>query len=143
MEQQELKETWFELNRERVRLRNQRTDLETELSEVNNKLSHLQEVLNHLAPLSGMNFEESISGLGITDAIRFVLKHSDQRLSAADVRTSLTEQGFDFAGHTAPNASIYKVLNRLVTAEEVEREKDEEGVRVFYKWKLTDEDIPF
>ena len=143
MEQQQLKDTWFELNRERARLVNQRTDLETELSEVNNKLAHLAEVLNHLAPLSGMNFEETISGLGITDAIRSILKHANERLSAADVRRSLTEQGFDFTGHTAPNASIYKVLNRLVTAEEVEREKDEESSRVYYKWKITDEDIPF
>ena len=143
MEQHELKQTWFQLNRERARLSNKRTDLETELSEVNNNLAHLEEVLNHLAPLSGLHFEQTIAGLGITDAIRFVLKAADQRLSAADVRRSLTEQGFDFSGHTAPNASIYKVLNRLVAAEEVEREKDEEESRVYYKWKPTDEDIPF
>lgn len=148
MDAQDFAKTWHEVNKERFDLLNQRTTLETELSEVKTKISHLSEVLNHLAPLAGLMYanEENISTLGLTDAIRSILKRSsDERMSPQDVRTRLGERGYDLSGLSAPMASIYKILTRLVDdSEEVERER-EDG-RVYYRWKstpITDEDIPF
>jgi len=127
-------------------LANRQVDLETELSEIRNKIGHLDEVMKHLAPLSGFadDSAESISGLGITDSVRVILRTSGRRMSAQDVRRALEEKGFDLSGLTVPMASIYKVLSRLEESGEFEREK-EDG-RVFFKWKapvITDEDIPF
>jgi len=138
--------TWSELQVERQELFNRRTDLETELSEVRTKISHLNEVLNHLGPLADISFsEDNISALGITDAVRLVLRGSSGRLSAQDIRKELVDKGYDLSTLSVPMASIYKILSRLSDDDgEVEREK-EEG-RVYYKWKIppmTDEDIPF
>jgi hypothetical protein len=138
--------TWHQMHTEKFKLCNRRTDLETELVELRNQISHLDEVMSHLAPLAGLGYanEEDFSHLGITDAVRSVIKHSDDRVSAQDVRRLLGEKGYDLSGLSAPMASIYKILSRLVD-DEVEREK-EEG-RVYYRWKhpppITDEDIPF
>lgn len=147
MNTEDFKAKYWELDEERRELIGRRTDLETELVEVRNKITHLDEVLSHLAPLADLPFyeDDTVSGLGITDAIRYVLKMSDERLSAQDVRQQLSAKGYDLSPLTAPMASIYKILGRIEESGEVIREK-EEG-RVYYKWKndgpISDEDIPF
>jgi chromosome segregation ATPase len=145
MEPAEFTKMWSELRAEKTRLLNQRTEIETELSEINNKLAHLSETLTHLDPLTdNPHSSGEIAGLGITDAVRTILKTSSEKLSAKDVEQQLQNNGYDLSGLTAPMASIYKILNRLDLAGEVNREK-EEG-RVYYTWKfppITDEDIPF
>lgn len=139
-------QTWADLHGERVRLFDRRTELETELMEIRNKIFHIDEVLNHLGPLADIGFGANRPvGLGITDAVRWVLRNSAQRLSPRDVHQQLIEKEYDLSGLSSPMASIYTILRRLeVDAEEVEREK-EDG-RVYYKWKIppiSDEDIPF
>jgi hypothetical protein len=53
------------------------------------------------------------------------------------------EKGFDLSRLSAPMASIYKILSRLVDDSQLEREKQEDG-RMGYQWKgIRDEDIPF
>ncbi len=118
-----------------------------ELSEINTRISHIAEVLVHLAPLAGLTYGENIAGLGITDAVSYVLEHHDGPMSAAEVRDALTEKGFDMSGHSAPMSSIYKILSRLAADEKnpIEREIVDGG-RVNYQWKrdeITDDDIPF
>ena len=150
MNSEDLFKTWTDLREMQRKLLDRRVILETELAEVKNNISHLETILANLAPMAGFQEDaESISGLGITDAIRVILRNSDVRMSAADVRKILNEKGFDLSGLSAPMASIYKILARLVNdSGEVEREM-EEG-RVFFSWKrpvesspITDEDIPF
>jgi len=147
MKQEEYSEYWSRISHERRVLSDERAGLETTLSEIKTKIKHLDEILEHLGPLAGIASGEDISKLGITDAIRAILKNSNERMSAQDVRSSLIERGFDLSGLTAPMSSIYKVLSRLVSdSEEVERER-EEGGNVFFKWKhpaeISDDDIPF
>ena len=149
MEQEEFLKTWTELSEEHGTLLDRRVILETELAEVRNKITHIEQVLSHLAPLAGFQQDaEGISSLGLTDAIRFILQSSTERMSANDVRKVLHEKGVDLSGLSAPMASIYKILSRLVNdSEEVERET--EGGRVYFTWKrpaaspISDEDIPF
>ena|ERR1035438_8671764 len=146
MDAKDYGKTWRELSIQQWELIDRRTGLETELSEITKQISHLQEVLNHLAPLAGISYgRQNISGMGMTDAIRTVLRSADDRLSAQEVREALAENGYDLSGLTAPKASIYKVLSRLTDdSGEVEREK-EDG-KIFYRWKkseIADEDIPF
>ena len=149
-QQDDYQQAWNDFWQERSALTNQRTALETDLSEIKTKIRHIDEILDHLAPLTGaISSDDDLSGLGITDAIRAVLKKASERMSAAEVRNALTAKGFDLSAHTAPMASIYKILSRLVNdSEEVERERDDDG-SVFFGWKrpspteITDDDIPF
>jgi hypothetical protein len=141
MERAVYESTWDTLNDERRRLTDQRTELETELSEITRQLAHIEEILSHLAPLAGLHYVAEFSALGMTDAIRLVLREATERMSTSEVRTALAEKGFDFSGHTAPGSSIHKILTRLDKSGEVEKET--EDFRVYFTWKKTDDDIPF
>lgn len=128
----------------RKNLANRRNDLEMELSETRNKIAHLDEVLNHLAALTGTSTTGDLAGLGITDAIRAVVRIKGERMSPQDVRERLTEHGFDMSDLTAPMASIYKILSRLADDPNECLQREKEDGRVFYKYTgITDEDIPF
>jgi hypothetical protein len=141
---------WEALFLKRFELHSRRSDLEAQLSDVNNQIAHLREVMAHLGPLVGLPDGESITALGITDAVRWVLKNSEDRLSPNEVRDMLAQKDYDLSNLTAPMGSIYKILSRLSSDNnrpEVLREKDEDG-KVYYKWKreevgITDDDIPF
>jgi hypothetical protein len=148
--------TWVDLESERNSLMGKRAELEADLNEVNNKISHLTETLRHLAPLAGVHGEHGgVIGLGITDAIRTILRSASHReedewMTASDVKKDLNEKGFDFSGISHPMASIYKILSRLVDdygeAEKEKIELEEGGGRIAFRWKvpeITDEDIPF
>jgi len=139
--------TFSELESERSELFEQRAEVEANLIEIKKKIEHLDAILEHLAPLAGVTTERSFSGLGITDAIRSTLKGASSLMSAQDVQESLINKGLDLAGLSAPMASIYKVLSRLVDSDEIERVPGD-GKRVFYRWAypdtgITDDDIPF
>lgn len=141
-------ETFKQLVHKRTVLVQKRTELETQLNDLNVEIAHLEEVTDHLGPLAGIVADPaSIVGLGITDAIRTVLRTSQTRMAASDVRRELGEKGFDFSGQTHPMASIYKILSRLYEAGEIDKIEDEDNFRVFYAWKkddeIKDEDIPF
>lgn len=148
MSTQDYLDAWNQLARKRIELINKRTELETQLNDLNVELAHLEEVTSHLEPLAGIVTDpRSIVGLGITEAIRVVLRTSQTRMSATDVRRELGEKGFDFSGQTHPAASIYKILSRLHEAGEVKKIEDEDGYRVYYAWdrdeEIKDDDIPF
>jgi hypothetical protein len=151
MDAKEFEETWDRLHKERHDLFQLRTNLETDLVEVRNKIVHLDSILAHMAPLAEIDWyndvDGNINGLGLTDSVRHVLRNSQTRMSAKEIWESLKEKGYDFSGLSAPMASIYKILSRLIDdANEVEKEQDGDSPRVYYKWKVTpisDEDIPF
>jgi hypothetical protein len=145
MDAEELRKTYREIANERADLSNHRIDLETELSDTRKKIAHFDEVLNHLAPMLGMAHRDGgVAGLGITEAIRYVIRRNGERFAPTDVRERLQEAGYDLSDLTAPMASVYKILARLADnpSEQVEREK-EEG-RVYYRFTgISDDDIPF
>ena len=144
MEASDYRKTWFDICNERQHLISRRTELENDLVEIRNSISHLDEIIDHLAPLAGMAVDrEDIAKLGLTDAIRAILRVKKERLAPQDVRQRLIEKGYDLSSLTAPMASVYKILNRLYAADEVAREKQDDG-SVFYEWKgITDDEIPF
>lgn len=147
MDSEFFEQTWYSLHREKTLLESRRDDLEVELAEIRTHLRHIDAAIEHIAPLAGKHPPDSLSEMGMTDAVRFVLRNSQERMSPADVRRQIVDKGFDITTLTAPMASIYKVLGRLVEDDKVVREK-EDG-RVFYRWKhedssgITDDDIPF
>lgn len=149
MEQSDYKAMWLKLFEESHELLNERTRLENELNDLSAKLHNVERTLEHLRPLAGITGDD-LSGVGLTDAIRAVLKKATERMSANDVRHSLSAKGFDLSRYTSPMSSIYTVLGRLSEdGGEVIREK--EGNQVFYRWaennfsptEISDDDIPF
>jgi hypothetical protein len=118
-----------------------RTELEVRLGDIGKELESLEETMSHLSPLAGYTSEaDSIGNLGITDAVRGVLDLKT-RMSAAEVKAKMEEKGFDFSKYSAPDASVRTILKRLVEANKAAVEK--EGYKTFYKYQLTDEEIPF
>lgn len=74
-----------------------------------------------------------IREVGLTDAIRTVLKSAREWLSVTTVRDHLIAIGFNFSGYSAnPLASVSTVLRRL-SLDEVER-KTADGIAV-YRWR--------
>ncbi len=147
METSDHAKIWSDYYAERQRLYNHRNELETDLNETRNKIRHIDELLNHLRPLADISHsDETLTSLGITDAIRYVLRTSNERLSPQDIRQQLTDKGYDLSDLTAPMASIYTILGRLSKGETREVEREREEGRVYFKWiipPITDEDIPF
>ena len=122
-------------------LKGRRAELEAALGDTVHEIENIKKAIDHLAPLAGMMYDEKdVSNMGITDAVRHVLDPKE-RLSVAEIKAKMEEQGFDFSSYNAPNASIHTILKRLVDAGKAELEKD--GWNSFYKYLPTDEDIPF
>jgi hypothetical protein len=143
MEKSEYETIYQRLGKERRELENRRADMEATLADITKQIESLQETMITLAPLAGYTFyEESISKLGITDATRKVLGlESDVWMSVSEIKAKMIGLGYDFSKYSAPDASIHTTLKRLVEAERAESKKEE--WRIFYKFKETDEDIPF
>ncbi|QNI37295.1 hypothetical protein [Edaphobacter albus] len=137
-------ETWKNVFMKKVELTDRRATLEAELSDINTQIGHLNEIMSHLAPLAGVPAKENLATLGITDAIRWVMEKSKERMAPKDVHDELREKGFDMSTLSAPMASIYKILARLAgsSTPEILREKEEDG-KVFYRWIEKSDDIPF
>jgi hypothetical protein len=64
------------------------------------------------AGMLGMSSED-ISGAGITDAIRQVLRDSKVPLRPTDIKTALVARGFDISGYANPGTVIHNTLTRL------------------------------
>lgn len=134
---------WTELYRKSEALKDRRDVLEAEIADITKQISQLDKVLNHLSPLAGLGAGQHLIGMGITDAVRYILKNAESRLSPTDVRDKLTEKGYDLSNLTAPMSSIYKILSRLADASEPEITREKEDNNVFYSWIRKESDIPF
>src|ERR1700722_6686336 len=88
---------WRELYRKSEALKERRDVLEAEIADIAKQLSQLNKVLSHLSPLAGLGGGENFISMGITDAVRYILKNAETRLSPTDVRDRLTEKGYDLS----------------------------------------------
>lgn len=126
-----------------------RDELELQLGEITTELANLYKTLSHLTPLAGYTFAvDSLSELGITDAVRAVLR-PNEKMSAGDVREKMEEKGFDFSRYSAPDASVRTILKRLVDAKPAQAVSEKDGWKIYYSAvptqgpEISDEDIPF
>jgi hypothetical protein len=119
-----------------------RTELEVKLGDITKELESLEETLAHFGPLAGYGPSEfdPLITLGITDAVRSVLSPTT-RMAPSEIKASMEQRGFDFSKYSAPDASVRTILKRLVEAGKASFEK--EGHKIFYKYAVTDEEIPF
>jgi hypothetical protein len=59
------------------------------------------------------------SAVGLTEAIRTVLRLSGKPMPAAEVKNTLTVMGFDFSNFSNPSAAVHSTLKRMVSAGEL------------------------
>jgi hypothetical protein len=128
---------------ERMDLEKQRAAIEASLADLTKEIESLNQTMGNLAPLAGYDFDDqSIANLGITEATRKVLAlDRDAWMSVNEIKTKMSELDYDFSKYSAPDASLHTTLKRLVDAGRAEFKKEE--WKIFYKFKQTDDDIPF
>ncbi|MGA9981402.1 MAG: hypothetical protein WBQ08_22470 [Candidatus Sulfotelmatobacter sp.] len=64
--------------------------------------------------------EPEDSFVGLTEAIRMVLRRNNELMTAGEIRMSLKSVGFDLARFKNPTAAIYNTLLRMAKAGEVQ-----------------------
>jgi len=106
------------------RLTAQRDAIET-------RLAQLRQTIGALGPLCKLPQHDI---LGLTDAIRSVLRARYGALTPVEVKDGLQTQGLDLSTYSNPLASIHAVLKRLARAGEILRIEDRRRKTV-YAWK--------
>ena len=125
--------------RELEEMRATRDELEIQLNDLNGQIVQLEQLFASLEPIASEAPQEAtirvdgISDLELADAIREVLKQSEQYRTPRGVRDSLRSSGYDLDQHTNALASIHGVLKRLVSSREVEN-LERKG-KTYYRWK--------
>jgi len=72
-----------------------------------------------------------ISDLSLTDAIRWIFKGSKRPLSALDVRTKLTDLGYNLEQFDNPLANIHTALTRMGETNEITKIESEGKKKTF------------
>ena len=75
---------------------------------------------------------------GFTNAIRKVLRSSNEPLTAAEVKERLGDTGFSLAGYSNPSALVHTILKRLAKGESVSS-VTKSGVAA-YQWEVAGDD---
>src|SRR5262245_17994303 len=121
---------WSDVNRkiqeELTELREGRELQLSDLAETNDRIVQLEKLAEYITPL----LEESetlpdvsvpVTNLNLADAVREVLKHSEQFRTPRGIRDALEYNGYNLKErHNNPLASIHGILKRLVESGEAE-----------------------
>jgi len=106
------------------RLKAQRDAIET-------RLAQLRQTIGALGPLCKLPRHDI---LGLTDAIRSVLRARSGGLTPLEVKDGLQTQGLDLSTYSNPLASIHAVLKRLARSGEILRLENRRR-KTAYAWK--------
>lgn len=147
MDKQFWKDAWETVQRELQELRDDRDERMVELEEINSQIVQRETLADHIAPFIGkpkksgiVIIAEGIAELTLANAIREVLKQSDQYRTARGVRDSLAASGYDLNQHNNAIASVHGVLKRLAETGDVEQLEVEGKTR--YRWKGQPASLP-
>jgi hypothetical protein len=110
-----------------------RRELDALLRERDQIETRIARVRHTVAALSALCDEPTPVELGLTDAIRTVLRGSVEALAPTDVKERLDVLGFDLSSHANPLASVHTVLKRLVHAGEAETTEGYGGRMVYWR----------
>jgi hypothetical protein len=110
-------------------------DVERKLEGLERRKAQLRATIAGLRSLMGDPSDPSdAEDMTLTDAIRTVLKGSDQFMSVQQVIVNLRLMGLQFSGDKT--ATVGAILNRLARTERVIQGTTDDS-RVGYKWKTT------
>lgn len=124
--------TDFEYQEALKKAENELADLKRQRQQVDLRISRLEQTIAGLRALTDPDFE---SDVGLTDAIRHVLRASQNLMRPSDVRAGLQAMGKSVEEHTNPMASIHAILARLIKSREV-MEFSGLGSGKYYWWTL-------
>jgi len=94
----------------------QRDALNVEIIQLQSKIKNYQIVLDR-ARLSGRITHDQL--VGISEAIRSILRISARPMAAADVKNALDLIGFDFSNLSNPSAAVHSTLKRMASTREL------------------------
>jgi hypothetical protein len=113
-------------------------------ADIDGQIHRVSQLIKQLAAHSGVESDTALSPLivyenrGLTSGIRLSLKQSGKWKTAAEVRHSLLEFGYNLSNYANSSAVINTTLNRLVP-EFIE--KDTEHGTSRYRWKNAGDEI--
>ncbi len=131
--------TTFKADLERYRaklaeLEARQRDLDDERERIGHTMEHVNKMIASLTVLSGeAEGSVPINSLGMTDAIRAILKKATEPMAAPDIMAALTEGRFDMSKYAQPISVVHTTLKRLLEKEEVET-RAAQG-KLLYGWK--------
>lgn len=123
-------------------MRSQRELLASQLRELDDQIAVAQQDVEtaktiwNRTPFSGAEVGDPkpLAGMGMTEAIRYVLSRLMLRMTPTEVRDKMAEWGYDFSKYeTDVVSSIHTVLKRFAAKGDA-KEFDEGRRRKSYKW---------
>jgi ABC-type transporter Mla subunit MlaD len=106
------------------RLKTQRDDIDTRIARLESAIAGLNGLLGR---------QRGGEQLGMTTALRTVLKAATEPMSLNALRCALDSLGFDLSGYSQPLPTIATAVKRLVDRAEAEQVESPSGT--CYRWK--------
>ncbi len=119
---------------EMTQLLHDRDQINQRIAKLAPVIEYLSALCNRMTPPPDLSVSMYIRELGLTDAIRFVLKNSGIALSPTEVRDRLREAGFDLNRYENELPPIHNTLERLKGAGEVEERINAAAGKKTYRW---------
>ena len=79
----------------------------------------LQDKIRHVARMVDVTVDDPIQQLGLTDAIRYVIRHADKPVTPVEVRDELLKRYCDPEDYRNLLASVHTVMKRLARVGEI------------------------
>jgi hypothetical protein len=108
-----------------------REKIEERLTHLKSTIDVLSALLQEPPKLDQDDSPEMLDSVGISEAIRQVLKDADVGLMPNQVKAKLSDAGFDLSKYANPSAVIHNTLKRLETQGEVVQVRDSSGVTAY------------
>lgn len=106
---------------------NELNDIKKQEHELTVRKLRLNQTVNALFPIVyPLDQTADINSYSLANAIRLVIKSTDRGISAKEVRGKLQDLGFDFSKYSNPLASIWTASKRMIEAEELVLNDDED-----------------
>jgi len=112
---------------EMARLLHERASLDSRLSQLNSTIEVLSGLVSEAPKPGAVLSAEMIEGMGISDAIRSVLRDANVGLTPSQIKNKLIESGFELAKYANSGAVIYNTLKRLELQKEIVPVRDSSG----------------
>ena len=113
MSKQDIRTTIAALTQELKRKVSQRDTLNIEIVRLEQNIKNLRVfVIKDALASTG----QRLTSVGLTEAIRTVLRTNGKPMTAADVKMALTMIGFDLARFKNPSAAVHNTLIRMVNS---------------------------
>src|SRR5437867_1971542 len=97
----------------------EKTKLLSQKNEIESRMAQLNQTIYTLTRLCGAPMESFEGQTGLTDAIRNIVRASDEPIGSLEVKNALKRMGFPISAKN-PQAAVHTVLKRLFSQGEIE-----------------------